>query len=85
MSGMTRSTPEVRIREHHSGVDDDNGVAEAKSHHVHSEFAETTERDYSYGLLGVTQDACVLRSIEEESYHMVAIEVPSVDVRACCS
>jgi hypothetical protein len=27
----------------------------------------------------------VLRSIEEESYHMVAIEVPSVAVRARCS
>jgi hypothetical protein len=27
----------------------------------------------------------VLRSIEEESYHMVAIEVPKVDVRARCT
>ena len=28
--------------EHHSGVDDDDVVAEAQHHHVHSEFAETT-------------------------------------------
>ena len=60
--------------EHHSGVDDDNGVADAKRHHVHAEFAETTEGYCCNGLLGVTQDACVLRSIEEESYHRAACE-----------
>jgi hypothetical protein len=75
---------EFGFGEHHSGVDDDDGFADANRHHVHAKFAETTERNYSYRLLGVTQDACVLRSIEEESYHMVAIEAPSVDVTARC-
>ncbi len=55
---------EFGFGEHHAGVDDDDGVAEARSHHVHSEFAETTERNYCDGLLGVTQVACLLRSIE---------------------
>jgi hypothetical protein len=65
---------EFGFGEHHSGVDDDDGIADANRHHVHAEFAETTERDYCDGLLGVTQDACVLRSIEEESYHRAACE-----------
>jgi hypothetical protein len=33
---------EFGFREHHAGVDNDDGVAEAKHHHIHSEFAETT-------------------------------------------
>jgi hypothetical protein len=53
---------EFGFGEHHSGVDDNDGVADANRHHVHAEFAETTERDYCDGLLGVTQDARMLRS-----------------------
>ncbi len=67
-------TEEFGFGEHHSGVDDDNGVADAKRHHIHAEFAETAERNCCYGLLGITQDAYMLRSIEEESYHRAAHE-----------
>jgi len=55
---------EFGFGEHHAGVNNDDGFADANGHHVHTEFAETTERDYSYRLLGSAQDARVLRSIE---------------------
>ena len=55
---------EFGLGEHHAGVNNDDGFADANRHHVHAEFAETTEGDYCYGLLGSTQDARLLRSIE---------------------
>jgi len=35
---MTRSMPRSSDRKHHAGVNDNDVVAEAKRHHVHSEF-----------------------------------------------
>lgn len=35
---------EFGVGEHHSGVDDDDVIAGAEDHHVHSKFAETAER-----------------------------------------
>ena len=46
---------EFGFGEHHAGVDDDDVVAEAKRHHVHAEFAETTEGNCGEGLRGLAQ------------------------------
>ena len=46
---------ELRFREHHARVDDDDLVAEPQCHHVHSEFAETTQGDGGEGLRGLAQ------------------------------
>src|SRR5258708_6878291 len=45
----------LRFGEHHSGVNDDDVVAVAKRHHVHSEFTETAERNYKKGLQRLAQ------------------------------
>src|SRR5712692_226550 len=46
---------ELGFREHHARVDDDDVVAETQGQHVHSEFAETAERNCCKGLLGLAQ------------------------------
>ena len=46
---------ELRFREHHARVDDDDLVAEPQCHHVHSEFAEATQGDGGEGLRGLAQ------------------------------
>ncbi len=32
---------ELRLWEHHAGVDDDDVVADTQGHHIHAEFAES--------------------------------------------